>query len=408
MSFLSRPLHVFLVFFRLGLTSFGGPVAHIGIFRREFVERRRWLSEREYGDLVALCQFLPGPSSSQVGMAIGLRRAKLPGLVAAWLGFTMPSAVIITLFAWGMTRLGDVSNAGWILGIKAAAVGIVAHALIGMSRGLLDGWRAKITAAMVFLGLIVVPHPAAQIVAIAGTFLVFFVLHRGVSTPASLRDRRVAHPGHREVSTVAALTSLVALVVLLTVPPVLLFTGSFPAGPAHDAISLTDSFVRAGSFVFGGGHVVLPLLEAETVAPGHVDEATFLTGYGVAQIVPGPLFTFAAFLGASMESGLGRPLGAAIALIAMFLPGALLLIGVYPFWERLRVLPRIRVGLVGANSAVVGLLAAALVDPVLTHGVTSWGTAGIAVLTLGLLTYSRIPVWILVPAAGVLGYLPGL
>lgn len=391
MSVFSATAQVFGAFLKLGFTSFGGPVAHLGFFRTEFVERKRWMSDREYADLVALCQFLPGPASSQVGMAIGLKRAGLLGLIAAWAAFTLPSAIALTLFALGVAHLGDVSQAGWILGLMAAAVGVVAHALIGMSRSLVPDVSRAFIALGAFGVVLLVPHPLTQVGAIVVAALIAF---------AWLQDRATVSQSAldlgRETSVRGGLIALVLFALLLVGLPLWAWLGG------GSAVSLFDSFYRAGALVFGGGHVVLPLLETETVRTGLVDQGVFLAGYGAAQVVPGPLFTFASFLGASTTSGIGHVPGATLALVAVFLPGALLVVGVIPFWDRVRRNTRVQAALLGANAAVVGILGAALVTPVITHGVISWPTALISIVVLLLLQFTRVPVWVVVPAAGLI------
>ena len=319
---LSAALEVLAVAARLGLTSFGGPVAHLGYFRREYVVRRRWLDEPTYADVVALCQFLPGPASSQVGIAVGILRAGLPGGLAAWLGFTLPSALALVLFAL-FIRGADLSGAGWLLGLKIAAVAVVAQAVWGMARALCpDRARASIAIAA---ALVVTAWPGAwgqvAVIALAG------VIGLGLLPAAADESAtRVRVPIGRPLAA-AALTLFFALLLVL---PILRYTTG-----AH-ALAVFDGFYRAGALVFGGGHVVLPLLQAEVVPPGWVTSEEFLAGYGAAQAVPGPLFTLSAYLGAVMR---GRPsgwLGAALALIAIFLPAFLLVVGALPFWDALR------------------------------------------------------------------------
>lgn len=382
---------VFRVFLRLGLTSFGGPVAHLAYFREAFVERRRWLTDEAYADLVALCQFLPGPGSSQVGMVIGLRRAGWGGLLAAWLGFTLPSAILLVAFAYGVAEFGDVSGAGWLHGVKAAAVAVVAQAVIQMARTLTPDLQ-RIAIAAVGAGLLVaVASPAAQVGVIVLGGLAGWLWLRA-DEPGAVRG--LAHVSHRSgvIALVAFTTLLVALPVLTTITD-------------DPTLRLADIFYRAGALVFGGGHVVLPLLESQTVQAALVDADTFLAGYGAAQAVPGPLFTFSAYLGASMDSGPNGVLGAAIALVAVFLPAGLLVVGVLPFWDRLRQAPSARRAVMGVNAAVVGILAAALYDPVITQGVTSVGTLLIAVAVFASQWWGRAPIWAAVIAAGIVGQL---
>lgn len=318
-------LEVFLVFLRLGLTSFGGPVAHLGYFREAFVERRQWLSEKAYADIVALCQFLPGPASSQVGMALGLQRAGYPGLLAAWLGFTAPSAIVLVGFAYGVSTAGDLSDAGWVHGLKAAAVAVVAHAVLGMARSLTpDAPRATI-AAGTMIAVLLAPTPWLQIAAIAGAGIIGLFWLRPDSQQLQAKDAFTVRVSKKAAGIFLALFGLL----LVGLPVLVSLTGNAFAG-------LFDIFYRAGALVFGGGHVVLPLLETETVGAGLVDAETFLAGYGAAQAVPGPLFTFASFLGASSSGEVAGITGALIATVAIFLPAMLLTVGALPFWERLR------------------------------------------------------------------------
>lgn len=387
-------LEVFLVFLRLGLTSFGGPVAHLAYFREAFVERREWLSEKAYADVVALCQFLPGPASSQVGMALGLQRAGYGGMLAAWFAFTAPSALLLAAFAYGVSAAGDLSEAGWVSGLKAVAVAVVAHAVLGMARSLTpDAPRASIAATAMVL-VVLLPHPFVQVGAIAVAGLAGLLWLRPESSEQSAEDAFTVR-----VSKKLAAACLGLFAVLLAGLPLF-------AGLTGNAVAqLMDTFYRAGSLVFGGGHVVLPLLEAETVAPGLVDPETFLAGYGAAQAVPGPLFTFAGFLGASTTQGPGGAVGALIATVAIFLPALLLTVGALPFWESLRSSRVARRALMGVNAGVVGILAGAFYDPVLTAGVLETGTPALAVAVFGFVALSswKAPAWTVVLGAGVLG-----
>ncbi|MFD3687740.1 chromate efflux transporter [Nocardiopsis sp. NPDC058631] len=387
------PWEVFRVFLLLGLTSFGGPVAHLGYFRDAFVVRRGWLSESSYADLVALCQFLPGPASSQVGMAIGLRRAGYAGMAAAWVAFTLPSALLLVAFALGVQALGAEPGAGWLLGLKAAAVAVVAHAVLGMAANLAAGTRRATIAVSALVLVLLLPSALSQVAAIAVGALVGALWL--TTTPADNDGTGSAVP----VRGGTALACLAAFAILLAGLPVLAaLTGS-------TAAEMADGFYRAGSLVFGGGHVVLPLLEAEVVGTGAVDRESFLAGYGATQAVPGPLFTFAAYLGALMPVA-GSPLvGAAIALVAVFVPSALLVVGALPFWERLSTDPRARRAVAGAGAAVVGVLAAALYDPVFTQGVVSPATMALAAVAFVALAVWRTPAWAVVPAASAIGLL---
>lgn len=393
---------VFVTFLRLGLTSFGGPVAHLGYFRAAFVVRRRWLSDRTYADLVALCQFLPGPASSQVGMAIGLRRAGIGGLLAAWAGFTLPSAVLLVAFAYGVTTFGGDTGAGWIGGLKAAAVAVVAHAVLGMTRTLTpDAPRATIAGGAAIATLLApsvlgLPGALSQVgvIVLAGVAGLLWL----ASTSDDGDDGQFTVPVRRGVA-VACLAVFGALLVAL---PLL-------ASASGDGVTrLVDVFYRAGALVFGGGHVVLPLLQAETVPSGLVGHDQFLAGYGAAQAVPGPLFTFAAYLGAVTTSGPTGIAGATIALVAIFAPSALLVVGALPFWERLRRAPRARRALMGVNAGVVGLLGAALYDPVFTQGVLAADdplvALALAVAAFVALAMWSAPPWAVVIVAGLLGW----
>ncbi|PZE24936.1 chromate efflux transporter [Curtobacterium sp. MCLR17_042] len=388
----SSAASVFLVFLRLGLTSFGGPVAHLGYFREAFVVRRRWLRDDAYADLVALCQFLPGPASSQVGMALGLQRAGLLGLLAAWCGFTLPSAVLLVAFALLVSGTPDLAGAGWLLGLQAAAAAVVAQAVLGMARSLTPDRRRATIAAAAAIVVLLVPGPGPQVAVIAVCGVVGAVWLRGVvAPPEDVADAEVAVHLPRWV----AVSALVAFAALLVAAPV--------AASGTGAVRLFGVFAQAGSLVFGGGHVVLPLLESQTMATHLVGHADFLAGYGAAQAVPGPLFTFAAYLGAVADGSPSGLVGAAVALIAIFLPAALLVIGALPFWHVLRALPWARRVLAGVNAGVVGLLAAALWDPVITEGVRSAPALALAVAAFTALTRWSAPPWAVVIGAGLLG-----
>jgi chromate transporter len=389
-----RAADVFHVFLGLGLTSFGGPVAHLGYFHEAFVVRHKWISDRAYADLVALCQFLPGPASSQVGMAIGLMRAGYLGLLAAWAAFTLPSAIILVAFAYGAGTLEAVAGTGWIQGLKAAAVAVVAHAVLGMARSLTpDKERATIAVAGM-IGAMLIPFAAGQVLVIVLGGLIGLAWLRPAVGPAE-EDEALAVAVRRRT----ALLFLALFLALLVILPIL-------AAAMPDAtLRLIDGFYRAGSLVFGGGHVVLPLLQAEVVGTGMVDREAFLAGYGAAQAVPGPLFTFAAYLGAVMQTPPSGIVGASIALIAIFVPSALLILGALPFWDRLRSAPLAQRALAGVNAAVVGLLAAALYDPVFTEGVTSPLAMAIAAACFVALAAWRVPAWAVVIAAGMAGFI---
>lgn len=372
----SSAAEVFVVFLRLGLTSFGGPVAHLGFFREEFVARRKWLDERAYADLVALCQFLPGPASSQVGMAVGLSRAGYAGALAAWTAFTLPSAIALLLFAYGMAAVGGAADSAWVHGLKIAAVAVVAHAVFGMMRSLAPDKERATLAVIAAIVALSVPTAWGQIAAILIGAAAGLTVLRGTATPTD----HVAMP--LSVGRTTGLISLVLFFGLLAGLPIL------AAETQILTLDLIDSFYRAGSLVFGGGHVVLPLLQAEVVPPGWVSNDQFLAGYGAAQAVPGPLFTFAAYLGAVI-GGWGV---AAICLVAVFVPSFLLVIGVLPFWEELRRRTWAQSALLGVNAAVVGLLLAALYHPVWTSGITSARD-----FALGMAAFLALHMWKVTP-----------
>ena len=377
---------IFAVFLRLGLTSFGGPIAHLGYYRTEFVERRRWLSEAAYADLVALCQLLPGPASSQVGFAVGLSRGGLLGGVAAWLGFTLPSAVAMVLFAQGAAALTGPLSAGMLHGLQVAAVAVVAQAVWSMAVSLCPD-RPRATIAVVAT-LIVTAAPTAigQIAAILAGAAAGAWLCRVV--PAAAPSARLSIPVPRGLA-VAALAVFALLLIGLPI------AAAVSPGPA---LAMATAFYRAGALVFGGGHVVLPLLHASVVEPGWVSEDAFLSGYGAAQAVPGPLFTFAAYLGAIMTGWVG----AALCLVAIFLPGLLLVLGVLPFWASLGRGALMRASLRGVNAAVVGVLLGALYDPVWTKGIGGPADFALALVAFALLVIWKTPPWlvVLVSAAG--------
>jgi chromate transporter len=381
-------LEVLRVFLKLGLTSFGGPVAHLGYFRREFVVRRAWLDERAYADLVALCQFLPGPASSQTGFAIGLMRAGRLGGLAAWAGFTLPSAIAMTLIAYGEGALKGRAGNGLLHGLKLVAVAIVAQAVLGMARSLTPD---RPRAAIAVLSLIVtafVPAAWGQITVIL------------LGALAGLTVCRWS--GDVAVAAVEAPISRRAAIVFAGLTFALLALSFAPVLPG--AAALAAAFYRSGALVFGGGHVVLPLLRTAVVDPGWVSDSAFLAGYGAAQAVPGPLFTFAAYLGAVAAVGPGGVAGAALALVAIFAPGLLLLMAVLPFWNGLRTLSNARAAMAGVNAAVVGLLASALYDPVWTgavRGPTDFAIAAAGFVALIVWRAPPLLVVILTAAVGI-------
>ena len=384
----SRALEVLLVFLRLGCTSFGGPVAHIGYFRAEFVERRRWLPEGGFADLIALCQFMPGPASSQLGMSIGLLRGGPLGMLAAWIGFTLPSALLMLAFAYGVQALGDVSNAAWLKGLKLVAVAVVAQAVWGMAQSLApDRPRATLAVAAALIAL-AVPSSVGQIGAIVlGAIVGLLLLPRTADRDAT-DHVPLGVSLHRGV---AACAIVLFFALLLLLPPLATVVNS-------QALRLFSAFYRAGSLVFGGGHVVLPLLQAAVVPNGWVSNDTFLAGYGAAQAVPGPLFTFSAYLGAVMVPPPNGIAGGLLALVAIFAPSFLLVTALIPFWDTLRRREHVQAMLRGVNAAVVGVLLAALYSPVWTAGVHTSAGFGLALAAFLALTLWTVPPWIVVVA----------
>lgn len=396
-------VEVFLAFLRLGLISFGGPVAHLGYFRNEFVVRRRWLGEHDYSDLVALCQFLPGPASSQVGIALGLSRAGWAGALAAWLGFTLPSALALIAFAYGIARYGDLASSGAVHGLKVVAVAVVAQAVWGMARTLCpDRARAAIALGAALVTLLL-PTSLAQIGALLVAALIGWLWLETTAQPV------VEHQGYR-VSRGTGTAALILFAALLIGLPVWAAASGWPVA------RLMDGFYRAGALVFGGGHVVLPLLQSAVVPGGFVDNQTFLAGYGAAQAVPGPLFTFAAYLGAVMhlapDATPGAPLdgliggwrGGLLMLGTIFLPAFLLVAGALPFWDALRRRVGIRSTMAGVNAGVVGILLSALYDPVWTNAIHSRSDFALALAAFGLLVYARVSPPAVVALAAMAGW----
>lgn len=384
------PVEVFRTFLKLGLTSFGGPVAHLGYFRNEFVERSRIMQDAAFADLVSLCQFLPGPASSQVGIGIGVTQAGLRGGLAAWAGFTLPSATALVLLAWGIAALDEsVVQTGGLHGLKVAAVAVVAQAILGMSRMLCPDWPRRGVAIVAALLTFAQPGIIGQLTAIGGGMLLglFFLNHE----PA---DNHATH-----LPSLSKKTSLISLGLFFA----LLFSLPVLARQGSQALALVDSFYRTGALVFGGGHVVLPLLKAEVIGPGWISQDTFLAGYGAVQAVPGPLFTFAAFLGAAMSKTPNGWLGGLLCLLAIFLPSFLLITGILPFWEVLRKRQQVRKAMVGVNAAVVGLLLSAFYNPVWTSGVLSIPDFLLALMAFLLLFVWKISPWIVVALSGMGG-----
>ncbi|ABE74671.1 chromate efflux transporter [Psychrobacter cryohalolentis] len=383
---------VFLIFLRLGLTSFGGPVAHLGYFRDEFVIRHKWLTENSYADLIALCQFLPGPASSQVGIAIGLSRAGYAGALAAWTGFTLPSAIVLMLFAIGISSYGDIVPLGVLHGLKVAAVAVVAQAVWGMGKNLCTDVARISIMALAACFVLLVPSALAQVSVIAIAAIIGLLWFKP--------EKVIAHdPLPITVRRRTGLVWLFLFFSLLIGLPLL--TALYPS----QTLSMVDTFFRAGSLVFGGGHVVLPLLQAEIVPAGWMSNDTFLAGYGATQAVPGPLFTFAAFLGSSMNQAPSGWLGGMICLIAIFAPSFLLVMGALPFWESLRQNLRTRAALSGINAAVVGLLLSALYQPVWTSAIIEAKDFGLALVALIALMFWKVPAWLVVIGCGAAGWL---
>ncbi|MGB8868072.1 MAG: chromate efflux transporter [Rhodomicrobium sp.] len=390
-----KTLKIFLAFLRLGLTSFGGPIAHLGYYRNEFVNRRRWLSEEAFADIIALAQFVPGPASSQTGFAIGVLRGGLPGGLAAWIGFTLPSAILMLAAAYGLQYAQGPVAQGAIHGLKLLAAGVVAQAVWSMGCTLCPD-RLRAGFAFVIAAILIgIPNAQLQLAAIALGALIGFLLLRG-------KERPHAAPLGVKTSRVAAWAAILAYFLLLAGLPIAAFLTQ------NGTVQLAEAFYRAGALVFGGGHVVLPLLQETVVRPGWVPAGDFLAGYGAAQALPGPLFTFAAFLGAKASVGPRGAWGAVVAVIAIFLPGLLLVYGALPFWDRLRVKGHARGALDGVNAAVVGILGAALYQPVWTSAVFSPTDAALALLAFAALAVMRLPVLLVVILAAASGALASI
>ncbi|PEN38426.1 ChrA protein [Bacillus toyonensis] len=377
-------VEIFLVSFKLGLTSFGGPVAHLGYFHHEYVQKRKWMDEKSYGDLVALCQFLPGPASSQVGMGVGLLRGGLLGAIISWIGFTLPSVLVLVFFASFLNQF-EIGSTGWIHGLKLVAVAIVAHAIWGMAQKLTPD-RNRATIAIVTAAIALLwPSSWTQIILILLSGLIAWLLYK---TPQNAQVYKI----QISISKTMASSCLILFFGLLLLLPIL--------RPLSPHIALFDSFYRSGSLVFGGGHVVLPLLESEFVQNGLMTKEQFLAGYGLTQAVPGPLFTFASYIGAVLNG----TTGAVIATIAIFLPAFLLVIGVLPFWDSVRKVPAIQGALLGVNASVVGILIAAFYDPIWTSTIMNASDFVFASLLFGLLTFWKTPPWIIVILGAFGGY----
>jgi chromate transporter len=383
-------LEVLWVSTRLGLTSFGGPIAHLGYFHEEYVKRRQWIDDQSYADLVALCQFLPGPASSQVGIAIGIVRARLLGGVAAWLGFTLPSAIALIIFGLAIGSVASAADTGWLHGLKVVAVAVVAQAVWGMARSLCPDRERATIAVLATIVTLAWPSAIGQLLSIAIAGIAGFLIFPGTASSSTLHMRF-------PVGKTTGIAAWIIFFALLTALPILRHMA-----PVH-ALEVFDSFFRVGSLVFGGGHVVLPLLQTEVVEPRWVTNEQFVAGYGAAQAVPGPLFTFSAYLGAVMGPEPNGWPGALLALVAIFLPSFLLVIGALPFWDLLRSVPVFQSALKGINAAVVGLLLAALYKPVWTSAIYSAADFGLGLVAFALLMFWKLPPWLVVVLTAVGG-----
>ncbi|MGF1560937.1 MAG: chromate efflux transporter [Geminicoccaceae bacterium] len=380
---------VFVQFLKLGLTSFGGPIAHIGYFRRRFIEELRWVDDRTFAELLALANLMPGPSSSQMGMAIGFHRAGWPGVAAAWLAFTLPSAFLLILFALGASQILE-SDIDWLHGFKLVVVAVVAQAVFDMAQKLCPTWKhAAIAVAGAVLALLL-GGPFSQLAVLAlGALLGLAFLQHGQESDAPAPDAG-------RMTTRLGLVLIAIFALLLLALPVLALGGS-------EVLGLLSGLYRSGALVFGGGHLVLPLLAETTVQPGFIDQDIFLAGYGAAQFVPGPLFSFAAYLGFTNTTALSGLFGAMVCLVMLFIPSVLLMFGVLPFWSKLRANLRARKAIDGVCAAVVGLLAAALIDPIMPSAIHSWLDIFVAGLAFALLMSKRLPVLAVIAGCAVLG-----
>lgn len=378
-----RLLELFITFLRLGLTSFGGPIAHLSYFHDEFVKKKKWLNEHAYADLVALCQFLPGPASSQVGMAIGLNRAGILGAIVAWVGFTIPSALVLVLFGLGMGQLNLNAHQGWLHGLKIVAVSVVAQAVYGMGKKLCPD-KERLIIAVISSAIVLFFSSAfiqVLVLVLAGFFGSYFFKE----------TKELPHiPVH------SRLTKKTGAIFLTIFCSLLIFLPILRSVFQDQSIKLFDSFFRAGSLVFGGGHVVLPLLQSEVVPTGWVSKDLFMAGYGLAQAIPGPLFAFSAYLGAVSSLYPNGWIGAAVCLFAAFLPSFLLILGVLPFWETMRIFPKVRQAMLGINASVVGILLAALYHPVFTSAIFSAKDFAVAAVGFFLLEYWKLASWMVV------------
>ena len=389
-SRLKSLLEIFLVSTRLGLTSFGGPTAHLGYFHEEYVRRRKWMDEKSYADLVALAQFLPGPASSQVGIGIGVMRAGVLGGIISFIGFTLPSVVALILFALLLQGF-NLENAGWIHGLKIVAVAVVAHAILGMAKNLTPDLKRKAIALFALVGTLLWQSAFTQVGVILLAALFGFLLYKHHT------DTEEASSQFPIAKKVSAFCLLLFFGLLFLLPVIKEITGSY-------WVAMFDSFYRAGSLVFGGGHVVLPLLEQELVPNGWISEEAFLAGYGATQAVPGPLFTFAAYLGAVMKGWQGG----LIATIAVFLPAFLLILGALPFWDALRNNPKIKGAILGVNAAVVGILISAFYNPIWTSSILAPIDFALAAILFSMLAYWKLPPWMIVFSGAIGGTLLSL
>lgn len=386
----SSLFEILIVSTKLGLTSFGGPIAHLGYFHEEYVRRRKWLQEQDYANLVALCQFLPGPASSQVGIGIGVLRGGLLGGIFAFLGFTIPSVIALILFAIILKGM-DIGNAGWIHGLKIVAVAVVAHAILGMAQKLTPDLSRKSLALFALIATLLWQTAFSQVGVIVVAAVAGFFLYKG-------------NKGDSPSTIQFPLTRMAAIVCLGLFFGLLIFLPILRELTASSWVAMFDSFYRSGSLVFGGGHVVLPLLEREFVPTGWLSKEEFLAGYGAAQAVPGPLFTFAAYIGAVMDGWAGGLL----ATFAIFLPAFLLVLGTLPFWESLSHNPKIKGALMGVNAAVVGILISAFYTPIWTSSILGPMDFAFAALLFSILAYWKLPPWMVVVTGSVGGYLISL
>lgn len=382
-------LEIFLVSTRLGLTSFGGPTAHLGYFHAEYVERKKWMSEKSYADLVALSQFLPGPASSQVGIGVGVMRGGVLGGLTSFIGFTLPSVIVLMIFASLMTTF-DISEAGWIHGLKIVAVVIVLHAIIGMSKNLTPDIERKVLALFALVATLLFQSVLTQVGVILIAAVIGFILFKDYKDGG---QKSASFPIKKSFS---ASCLVLFFVLLFALPAFRELTGSY-------WIAVVDSFYRAGALVFGGGHVVLPLLEQELVPMGWVTEEAFLAGYGATQAVPGPLFTFAAYLGTVMNGWIGG----LVATAAIFLPAFLLILGALSFWDMFRNNEKVKGAVMGVNAAVIGILISALYTPIWTSSILKPADFALAAILFVMLVYFKLPPWVIVVTGAVGGMLIG-